>query len=253
MKDIVLKTKDLCKSFANNGLQNHILDEVNLEIYKGDFTVIMGASGAGKSTLLYCLSGMDTITSGSVLFEGEAIEKKKEKEMSVLRAKAFGFVFQQIHLVSNLTMLENILASGYLIKEKTAKQVKEKAMHLLETVNMKEAAMRLPSQVSGGEAQRAAIARALINEPKLIFADEPTGALNRKNGSDVLDLFTKFHNKGQSIIMVTHDIKTALRASRLLYLSDGQIKGDMSLAPYDGQMLKEREMQIQSWLMSMEW
>jgi ABC-type antimicrobial peptide transport system, ATPase component len=196
---------------------------------------------------------MDTITSGSVSLEGGAIEKKKEKEMAKLRAKSFGFVFQQIHLVSNLTMFENILASGYLRKERSASEIRQKAMELLEAVNMKEAAMRLPSQVSGGEAQRAAIARALINEPKLIFADEPTGALNRKNSNDVLDLFTKFHNDGQSIVMVTHDIRTALRATRLLYLSDGQIKGDMTLPPYDAKTVKERELQIQSWLMSMEW
>lgn len=253
MKEIILETKDLYKSFANQGMQNHILDGINLSIYKEDFTIIMGASGAGKSTLLYCLSGMDTITGGSVLFKKEPIEKKKEKEMAKLRQNDFGFIFQQAHLLQTLSVYENILASGYLKKEKSAIQVKESALRLLELVHLMEAKDRLPSQISGGEAQRGAIARALINEPQLLFADEPTGALNRRNSDDVMELFSKIHQKGQSIVLVTHDIKTALYGNRILYLSDGQIKGDMELAPYQKEQEKDRERQILAYLASMEW
>lgn len=175
MKSGLLKATDLCKGYANNGVQNHVLDMVNTEIYEGDFTVIMGASGAGKSTLLYVLSGMDLPTSGRVTYKGREISRLKEKEMAKLRSEEFGFVFQQTHLVSNLTLMENITVTGYLNKSKSDAEVRRRAKELLTQMHVEQAADRLPSQVSGGEAQRAAIARALINDPGIIFADEPTG------------------------------------------------------------------------------
>ena len=253
MKEIVLTTKDLCKSFANNGGQNHVLDNVNIKVYEKDFTVIMGASGSGKSTLLYCLSGMDKITSGEVSFRDEVISNYKEKEMAKLRAIKFGFVFQQMHLVSNLTLFENVTVTGYLNKQRTAEQVKKRAAMLFETVNITEAKDRLPSQVSGGEAQRAAIARSIISEPDILFADEPTGALNRKNSEEVLNLLSSLNMDGQSIVMVTHDLKAAIRASRLLYLEDGKITGEMTLPPYQEEESKSREVQVNAWLSSLEW
>ncbi len=253
MKEIILSTKDLCKSFANNGGQNHILDNVNLEIYERDFTVIMGASGSGKSTLLYCLSGMDKITSGEVSFRKACISRYKEKEMAKLRSRNFGFVFQQIHLVSNLTLLENVTVPGYLNKQKTAQMVKDRAMKLFETVNISEAKDRLPSQVSGGEAQRAAIVRSIISEPDILFADEPTGALNRRNTQEVLNLLSELNEGGQSILLVTHDLRAAIHGTRLLYLEDGRIIGEMTLPPYKEEDSKSREIQVNSWLSSMEW
>lgn len=253
MKPIIMKSIDLCKSFANNGGQNHVLDMINLEIYDGDFTVIMGSSGAGKSTLLYALSGMDTLTSGEVYYKERAISKLKEKEMASLRASEFGFVFQQAHLVSNLTLLENVTVTGYLDKSKKEKEVKEAAASLLRKMNVEEAMMRLPSQVSGGEAQRAAIARALINKPGIIFADEPTGALNKRNTEEVLRLLTQLNDNGQSILMVTHDIKAAIRATRLLYLEDGRVIGEMPMPPYREEDARGREKQVDAWLSSMEW
>jgi putative ABC transport system ATP-binding protein len=253
MKDVLLTSKDLCKSFANNGGQNHVLDNVNLAIYKNDFTIIMGASGSGKSTLLYCLSGMDGITSGEVYYGEQVISSFREKEMAKLRSKEFGFVFQQMHLVSNLTLLENIIVPGFLDKQKSSLQVRERGIMLLETVNALEAKDRLPSQVSGGEAQRAAIARAMISEPKLLFADEPTGALNRKNTDDVLNLLSKLNGQGQSILMVTHDVRAAIRANRLLYLEDGRIVGEMTLQTFTEEEAKTRETQVNAWLTSMEW
>lgn len=253
MKPIIMKSTDLCKSFANNGGQNHVLDMINLEIYDGDFTVIMGSSGAGKSTLLYALSGMDAPTSGEVYYKERAISKLKEKEMASLRASEFGFVFQQAHLVRNLTLLENVTVTGYLDKSKKEKEVRETAVLLLRKMNVEEAMMRLPSQVSGGEAQRAAIARALINDPGIIFADEPTGALNKRNTEEVLRLLTQLNDNGQSILMVTHDIKAAIRATRLLYLEDGRVIGEMPMSRYREEDARSREKQVDAWLSSMEW
>lgn len=253
MKTIIMKAVDLCKSFANNGGQNHVLDMVGLEIYEGDFTVIMGSSGAGKSTLLYALSGMDRPTGGEVYYRERCISHLKEKEMAALRAGEFGFVFQQAHLVSNLSLFENVTAAGFLDKKKSGREVKDRAEKLLLQMNVEKAMNRLPSQVSGGEAQRAAIARAMINEPGLLFADEPTGALNKRNTQEVLNLLTGLNEKGQSIVMVTHDIKAAIRATRLLYLEDGKVIGEMSMPPYRSDEAKSREKQVDAWLSSMEW
>ena len=253
MKTSILSAKDLCKSFAHNGGQLHIISNVDLEIYEGDFTVIMGASGSGKSTLLYALSGMDRATNGSVMYGGEDIAKLKEKKLAELRHTDFGFVFQQMHLVSNLTIFENVAVTGYLNKSATAKETNKRVDELLEKMNISHIKTHLPSQVSGGEQQRCAIARAVVNNPKLIFADEPIGALNRKNTADVLDLLTELNEGGQSILMVTHDVRAAARANRILYLSDGKILGDLSLAPYKEEDIKSREAQINAWLTSLEW
>ncbi|MCM1040049.1 MAG: ABC transporter ATP-binding protein [Ruminococcus sp.] len=252
-KTTIMTATDLCKSFANNGGQNHVLDMVNLEIYDGDFTVIMGSSGAGKSTLLYALSGMDKPTKGEVRYKESAISSLKEKKMALLRSKEFGFVFQQAHLVSNLTLFENVAVTGYLDRQKSEKEVRERAKMLLEKMNVGEAANRLPSQVSGGEAQRAAIARAMMNEPGMLFADEPTGALNKKNTQEVLDILTRINENGQNILMVTHDIKAAIRATRLLYIEDGKVTAEMPMTPYRSEEAKNREKQVSAWLTAMEW
>lgn len=253
MKEVIIKSVNLCKSFATNGVQNHVLDNLNVEIYKDDFTVIMGASGAGKSTLLYSLSGMDTVTSGEVFYQGKEITRMKEKEMTKLRRREFGFIFQQMHLVSNLTLFENVAVPGYLNREKQQSEVNARAKSLLEEMNLIDQIGRFPNQVSGGEQQRAAIARAIINEPEVIFADEPTGALNRSNTKDVLNLLTSLYNQGQTIVMVTHDIKAALRASRIIYLADGSVCGELTLPPYEEADSKKRETQVNAWLSSMEW
>ena len=253
MKNSILTAKDVCKSFAHNGGQNHILSHVNVEIYEGDFTVIMGPSGSGKSTLLYALSGMDRATAGQVLFQDSDIVKMKEKHLAALRQKDFGFIFQQMHLVSNLSLYENVVVPGYLNKEKSAKEVNARADELLEKMGISHIKTHLPSQVSGGEQQRCAIARAVIHEPKLLFADEPTGALNRKNTTEVLNLLTELNQNGQSILMVTHDTRAALHATRILYLEDGDIIGELTLPPYKQEEEKSRETQVNAWLASMEW
>ena len=253
MKNTILSAKGLCKSYAHNGGQSHILQHVDLDLYEGDFTVIMGASGSGKSTLLYSLSGMDKATAGQVFYDGKDIVKMKEKELSKLRQKDFGFIFQQMHLVSNLTLFENVAVSGYLDKNTSANDVKKHTEELLEKMDISHIKNHLPSQVSGGEQQRCAIARAVVTTPKLLFADEPTGALNRKNTNEVLNLLTDLNNSGQSILMVTHDMKAALRATRILYLEDGKIIGELTLPPYNEDEIKSRETQVNAWLSSMQW
>lgn len=253
MKNTILSAKGLCKSYAHNGGQNHILQHVDLDLYEGDFTVIMGASGSGKSTLLYSLSGMDKATAGKVFYNGKDIVTMKEKELSKLRQKDFGFIFQQMHLVSNLTLFENIAVAGYLDKETSAVDVKKHTEELLEKMYIPHIKTHLPSQVSGGQQQRCAIARAVVTNPKLLFADEPTGALNRKNTNEVLSLLTDLNNAGQSILMVTHDTKAALRATRILYLEDGKIIGELTLPPYNDEEKKSREAQVNAWLSSMQW
>ena len=253
MKNVILSAKGLCKSFAHNGGQVHILTGLDLDIYEGDFTVIMGASGSGKTTMLYALSGMDRATGGSVLYQGEDIVKMKEKKLAELRRGAFGFVFQQIHLVSNLSLFENITVPGYLNKERSAAETDQKAAALMEKMGITHIRTHLPGQCSGGEQQRCAIARAVINDPALLFADEPTGALNKKNTTEVLDLLTALNAAGQSILMVTHDARAACRASRIIYIEDGKVIGTLDLPPYEKQSEKSRETQVSAWLASMEW
>jgi len=253
MQEVILSAKDVCKSFAHNGGQAHVLSHVDIDIYKKDFTVIMGASGSGKSTLLYALSGMDKATSGSVMYQGKDIVKMKEKELSSLRHTDFGFVFQQMHLVSNLSLFENVAVPGYLNNKKSKAEVDARTNELLDRMDLDKIKSHLPSQASGGEQQRCAIARAVINEPKLLFADEPTGALNRKNTKEVLELLSDLNKQGQSVLMVTHDLKAALRGNRILYIADGNIVGDLRLAPYSKEDEASREAQVNAWLSSMEW
>ena len=253
MKNIILEACKLNKIFVSGREENHVIKDLDLKIYEGDFTAIMGSSGSGKSTLLYNISGMDKPTSGKVLYKEQDITGLNEKKMAELRVKEFGFVFQQVHLVSNLTVLENILVPGYINREKKPAEIKKEAIKLLEEMNVSDTANRLPSRVSGGEAQRGAIARAVINNPGILFADEPTGALNRKNTKDVLNLFTELNRNGQTILMVTHDIKAALRANRIIYIEDGQVCGEMELPPYDEESRKSRENEINTWLTSLQW
>ncbi len=251
MKNII-ETKKLCKTFSNGGIQQHVLKNIDLEIYEGDFTIIMGASGAGKSTLLYSLSGMDKPTLGTVTFDGTDITKMDTDELAIFRRSNCGFVFQQVYLVDSMSVLDNIMAAGLLVY-KDKRVLAKKAGELLKAVNIDETLWgKFPTQISGGEAQRVGIARALINDPKLVFADEPTGALNSQTGKAVLDTLTKFNEKGQSIVMVTHDISSARRGNRILYVKDGEIAGECNLGKYvTGD--KERHQKLNDFLATMGW
>lgn len=248
----IIKTNKLCKTFSNNGNMQHILKNIDLDIYESDFTVIMGPSGAGKSTLLYALSGMDKPTLGKIIFNDKEITKMTIDELAIFRRKNCGFIFQQSYLINSMSVLDNVLVSGLLIN-KNKKEVIKKAKELLKKVDINEELWnKFPTQLSGGEAQRVGIARALINDPKLVFADEPTGALNSKTGKDVLDTLTEFNNNGESIIMVTHDIKSARRGNRIIYIKDGEIAGILDLGKYVPDDKKRHE-KLSDFLITMGW
>lgn len=247
MKESIISGRKLTKSFG----ENTVLHGIDIEIFDGDFTVIMGSSGSGKSTLLYTLSGMDKPSSGELFYRGSDITNASEKELARLRAEQLGFVFQKTHLVSNLTLYENIRMAG-LIGSLTDNESKQRADALVSRMNLENAKDRLPSRVSGGEAQRAAVARAVINKPAMLFADEPTGALNKANSEEVLNLLSTLNAEGQSVLLVTHDKEAALRGNRILYLEDGAIIGELELAQYEGKD-KAREDRLSAWLEGLGW
>ncbi len=246
----IMKAGGICRVFPQEGVDVQALADVNLELFENDFTAIMGASGSGKSTLLYVLSGLDKPSSGQVQFGGKRIDSLSEKAIAILRRKAFGFVFQSINLVQNLSIEENILVAGYLLKTSRA-EVRERCRELLTAFGLAELSHRLPSQLSGGEQQRAAIARALINKPAILFADEPTGALNFANGQKVLDHLNAANDLGQTVVLVTHDMKTASRAKRIVLMRDGQVVDDFrfpdSLKDI-ASCLADREKALFAWL-----
>ena len=251
-KKVIIKTDKLSKSFSVGGKQQHIIKNLDMEIYEGDFTVIMGSSGAGKSTLLYALSGMDKPTLGSIEYSNKDITKMNDDQLAVFRRKHCGFIFQQVHLVDSMSIMDNAISTGMLTGQKQ-KDLKKKADELFERVGIsKDLRGKFPSQLSGGEAQRAAMVRAVINDPDMVFADEPTGALNSAGVKAVLDVLTEINRSGQSVVMVTHDIKSARRANRIIYLQDGGIVGECNPGEYiSGD--KERHEKIRKFLGEMGW
>ncbi|MCX4313347.1 MAG: ABC transporter ATP-binding protein [Clostridia bacterium] len=252
MQRILLKTENLSKTFSNGGSQQHVLKNIDLELYQGDFTVIMGASGAGKSTLLYALSGMDTPSLGKITFGDKVITDLSQDGLAVFRRDRCGFVFQQIYLIDGMSVMDNVLSAGLLVN-KNKKEVVARAKELFAAVDISEDTQKkFPAQISGGEAQRVGIVRALINNPDILFADEPTGALNSKTGLDVLDTLTKFNEQGQSVVMVTHDISSARRGNRILYLKDGIILGECDLGKYVRGDTARHE-KLSAFLSSMGW
>lgn len=251
-QNVILKADMLSKTFSNSSIQQHVLKNLNMEIREGDFTVIMGSSGSGKSTLMYALSGMDKPTLGSITFKGEEISGYSNDKLAIFRRKHCGFVFQQMYLNDTMSVLDNIMVCGLLVG-KDKKAIVAKAKELLGKVGMSEECYyKYPAQLSGGEAQRVAIVRALINSPEIVFADEPTGALNSTNSTNVLDVMTDINNAGQSIIMVTHDMKTARRANRILYLKDGTVIDELELGIYIKED-KDRHQRLREFLERMGW
>lgn len=250
--EILLKTESLSKSFSSGGVMQHVLKNIDLELYRGDFTVIMGASGAGKSTLLYALSGMDTPTLGKITFGDRVISNLSSDGLAVFRRENCGFVFQQIYLIDSMSVFDNVMAAGLLVNS-DKKALAERAEKLFAAVGIsKETQRKFPTQISGGEAQRAGIVRALINSPEILFADEPTGALNSQTGLDVLNTLTEFNERGQSVVMVTHDMRSARRGNRILYLKDGSILGECALGKYSPND-EERHQRLAAFLAEMGW
>lgn len=253
MTNIIIKTEKLCKTFSSGGIQQHVLKNLDINLFEGDFTIIMGSSGSGKSTLLYALSGMDKATLGEIDFAGKSLSQLNNDQLAIFRRNNCGFVFQQIYLLDNMSVLDNVLASGLLVNKKKH-EIVQKAKELLMQVGINDNAWsKFPTQLSGGEAQRVGIVRALINSPRILFADEPTGALNSSSSDKVLDVLTNVNQNGQSLVMVTHDMKTALRGNRILYLRDGVICGDLQLGEYSEKNNLERHEKLQHFLAEMGW
>lgn len=254
MKKTILEAIDLSKSFQmDDDVNQDILKNINLKIYDQEFVTIMGPSGCGKSTLLYNISGMDALSSGKVIFDGEVISEEKEKKLADLRLKKMGFIFQQPHFLKNLNIFDNILLPGYSNKSEKRRKIKERGEALTHEVGIEHIAHKEISKVSGGELQRAGICRALINEPRILFGDEPTGALNSKATNDVLDLINEIHQKGTTILLVTHNIQVAARSQRVIYMRDGIIIDEKEINGLDNseESIKEKEMILSKWLINL--
>lgn len=228
----IIKGTNIVKSYGEGTEKRNVLDHVSAYVNEGEFVSIMGPSGSGKSTLLFAMSGMDTIESGSVYFEHQDLANIKEKELSDLRRKEMGFVFQQPTMLKNLNMLDNIIVASTHKNRKNRVQLVQKAKELMKKVGINELEKRDITQVSGGQLQRAGICRALMANPKILFADEPTGALNTKAAQDIMDIITTINEEGTAILLVTHDAKVAARSERILFMKDGMIVSELALNKY---------------------
>lgn len=253
-----LMVKDLCKTYIVNKRPNNVLRNINLNIEKGEMAAVMGPSGSGKSTLLYTVSGMDSVTAGRVTFFGKEIESLSAKEMSRIRLTEMGFIFQQMYLLKNLTIYDNIILPAYQANSgqdrKNRSGINERAKDLMRKLGIIEIAENDITEVSGGQLQRACICRSLINQPKMIFADEPTGALNQQNSREVMRELGRINREGTTIMLVTHDSKVAARCDRVLYLEDGSMKGEMKLGKLEEENeLRQRERKLTGWLLEMGW
>ena len=247
----ILEARSMNKKVElGKGNELHILKDVNLEIEKGEFVSVMGPSGSGKSTLLYNVSGMDRITSGSVKFKGREIGGLKEEELAKLRLNNMGFVFQDINLIRNLSVIDNVMFPALVSKDADKNAVNQKAKKLLEMTGIVMLADNNIAQASGGQLQRAGICRALINDPDIIFGDEPTGALDSKSAAEIMSILGEINKKGTTVMLVTHDVKVAAKTERILYMVDGNIVAQKKMHKYDEQHddIKEREEGIMKWL-----
>ncbi len=252
----VLNAKDLCKTYIVNKRQNNVLKNVNFSIDEGEMVAIMGPSGSGKSTLLYAVSGMDSITAGEVDFNGRNIAKMAEKELAELRLDEMGFIFQQMYMLKNLTVLDNIILPSCQSKKikETRRETVQRGEALMRKLNIISIADNDITEVSGGQLQRACICRSMINNPKIIFADEPTGALNRTSSDEVMEELSKLNNEGTTIMLVTHDVKVAAKCTRVLYIVDGNINGEYNIGKCENaSQMRERERALNNWLMEMGW
>lgn len=253
----ILQTKGLCKTYIVNKRQNNVLKNIDLTITEGEMVAVMGPSGSGKSTLLYCVSGMDRVTAGEVIFNGRELAKLPDKELSQIRLDEMGFIFQQMYMMKNLSVLDNIILPAVKSKKNTEsrKEIEERGRMLMHRLGINDVGGNDINEVSGGQLQRACIARSMINSPKMIFADEPTGALNRSNSEEVMNELLSLNRDGTTIMCVTHDPKVAAKCSRILYIVDGGIMGEKELGHFDGgeKEMRDRERELSNWLMEQGW
>lgn len=249
--DKLLRVENLCKE--------QILDHISFEIAQSEMVAVMGPSGSGKSTLLYNVAGMSKPSGGKVWLKNQEIAGLSEDEKAKLRLHRMGFVFQQMNMMANLNILDNILLPVMQANKKRKERKKKKnelitdARKLMQKLSISNLEERSITQVSGGQLQRACICRSMMNEPEILFADEPTGALNKSAATEVMAELVKLNREGTTILMVTHDSKVASNCDRILYLLDGRICGELTLGKPEPGLEKNREEKVNSWLMKMGW
>ncbi len=250
----ILEVKDLCKTYIVNKRQNNVLKNVNFKIGEGEMVAVMGPSGSGKSTLLYAVSGMDSLTAGEVNFCGKNIAGMGERELADLRLDEMGFIFQQMYMLKNLTILDNIILPATQSKKQREprRETARRGQDFMRRLGIIDIADNDINEVSGGQLQRACICRSMINDPKMIFADEPTGALNRTSSNEVMEELVKLNSEGTTIMLVTHDVKVAAKCTRVMYIVDGNIKGEYDLSDCSTQ-IRERERALNNWLLELGW
>ncbi|MEW9077168.1 ABC transporter ATP-binding protein [Terrisporobacter glycolicus] len=236
----ILIGKDINKSFNEDKNKQKILNNVSISIESGEFISIMGPSGSGKSTLMYILSGMDKCDSGSILFHNKDLSSLNVDELANIRLSKMGFVFQQPSLLKNLNILDNIILPSVRLNKKNVKSITNKALSLMKKVGLENLENRSIAQVSGGQLQRAGICRALMNDPEIIFGDEPTGALNSKSAQEIMDILRYFNKNGTTILLVTHDAKVAAQSDKIMFMKDGKIIHALKLSKFDGTNLDDR-------------
>ncbi len=250
----ILEVKDLCKTYIVNKRQNNVLKNVNFRIDAGEMVAVMGPSGSGKSTLLYAVSGMDHLTAGEVNFCGRNIAGMGERELADLRLDEMGFIFQQMYMLKNLTILDNIILPATQSKKQREprRETARRGQDFMRRLGIIDIADNDINEVSGGQLQRACICRSMMNNPKMIFADEPTGALNRTSSDEVMEELVKLNSEGTTIMLVTHDVKVAAKCTRVMYIVDGNIKGEYDLSDCSTQ-IRERERALNNWLLELGW
>ena len=256
MKNNMIEVKDLCKTYIVNKKQNNVLKNVNFHVEEGEMVAIMGPSGSGKSTLLYTVSGMDKMSAGEVFFNDKNLSKLSENDLSDVRLDEMGFIFQQMYMMKNLSILDNIVLPAVKSKKnkESKKDTEKRARALMHKMGIEDTAENDINEVSGGQLQRACICRSMINNPKVIFADEPTGALNRATSDEVMSELVRLNKEGTTIMLVTHDAKVAAKCTRVLYIEDGNIRGEYNAGSYEkAEELRNRERNLNNWLMDLGW
>ena len=243
----ILETKGLCKSFG----ASNVLSDIDLRINKGEYIAIMGQSGCGKSTLLYCVSGMDNPSSGQRYFDGVDMAELSDKQMQELRLKRMGFVFQKPSFLKNLSIIDNIVYPAFQSGEADRSEIVREALELMEEMGISSVAEHDIYKVSGGQLQRAAICRAMINHPDILFGDELTGALNSSTTREVAGIIDNINRKGTTVLIVTHDANVAVHADKVIYLEDGRIMDTLTLGKYDANNAVSRDMEMKTWLKKM--
>ncbi|MBG9587692.1 ABC transporter ATP-binding protein [Cytobacillus firmus] len=230
----------IVKTFGEGDEERTVLDGVSIEIYESEFVAVMGSSGSGKSTLMFALSGIDGVDDGKVVFNGKDLSAVGEAELSDIRRTKMGFIFQQPTMLKNLNILDNIILPSMRGNGKNIAKISEKARTLMKRVGIAELETRDTTQVSGGQLQRAGICRALMSSPKIIFGDEPTGALNSKSAHEIMDIFSEINAEGTAIMLVTHDAKVAARTERILFMRDGKIVSELKFLKLKGSDIDRR-------------